>query len=192
MPRNIAIYNRPSRPVASSSRLGVGAETEAKAAPTGKNLVVPRTLTAACAAALLLIAISAAALPDPANADSRGVMSADCGGVAPRASGGMAVKVTVTPATRAALRRRLLDCYRGPDKGRIKGPLAGTVHLARYRGYEWAIATFSFPATGTTDQPERFIRRIGRQRWRDLGDTGGPLSERLPCPLLRAWRIPCS
>jgi len=146
-----------------------------------------------CSVALLVApAISALSGTIVASGRTVAVRSGYCGGDGPRGSGGVAVRVQVTPAARAALRRRLLDCYQGPDGRRIKGPLVGTVHLARYRGYEWAIATFSFPATGTTDQPERFVRRIGTRRWRDLGDTGGPVFERVPCPLLRAWSIRCS
>jgi hypothetical protein len=144
------------------------------------------------AGALLLSALVLLALPDSAATRGAGPARAYCGGASPRAAGGAAVALKVTPAITAQLRRRLLTCYRGPDAGRIKGPLVGKVHLARYGGSVWAVATFSFPATGTTDQPERFIHKAGPHRWRDLGDTGGPLSDRVPCAVLRAWHIRCS
>jgi hypothetical protein len=115
-----------------------------------------------------------------------------CGGDSPRAAGGRAAALRVTPAVRAELRRRFLSCYQGPDARRVKGPLVGSVRLARYGGSVWAVATFAIPATGTTDQPERFIHKAGPHRWRDLGDTGGPLSDRVPCPVLRAWHIRCA
>jgi hypothetical protein len=74
----------------------------------------------------------------------------------------------------------------------VVGPLRGTVHYARHRGWDWAIATFSIGAARTTDQPERFVRRTGTRAWRDLGDTGGPLHEfGVPCPVLRVWRMRC-
>jgi hypothetical protein len=141
---------------------------------------------------VLLVAVGTLALVELSAGSGRSVASSYCGGASPRPSGGVAATLVVTPLATAALRRALLDCYRGPGKRRIKGPRAGTVHLARFGGYVWAIATFSLPATGTTDQPERFIRRVGRRQWRDLGDTGGPLSDRLPCPVLTAWHIACS
>lgn len=100
--------------------------------------------------------------------------------------------VELLPSTQArtqALRAAFLRAY--PSLPRpVEGPL-GTVELARYttRGgvVLWALATFSNPATQTTDQPERLRKRPG-EPWRALGDTGGDLAG-VPCPVLRAWGL---
>jgi hypothetical protein len=123
-----------------------------------------------------------------------------------RGSDGRAVNLRVTLEVQQALRAAFLR--HGGSRGAI-GPLLGYkclrlrdnpkpqcrrfhMYYARYRGVEWALATFWSPFTGDTDQPERFKRQV-RGRWRDLGDTGGPLSQAgIPCPVLRVWAISCS
>jgi hypothetical protein len=134
--------------------------------------------TVACAAAAGLAGAAPAAPP------------AGCGGRPPKvAAAGTATNLRISARDRAALRAAVVRCH---GATRIAGPLQGSVYYARYRGFDWAIATFSIGPARTTDQPERFVRRSGTRRWTDLGDTGGPLSEHgLPCPVLRVWRLSC-
>jgi hypothetical protein len=99
-----------------------------------------------------------------------------------------ALNLIISPGDRASLRTTFLSNLHISHPSAVKGPLAGTVYYARYRGTDWAIATFSMPGTGTTDMPERFSRPVGSGQWTDLGDTGGPLSEYgVPCPVLLVW-----
>jgi hypothetical protein len=115
-----------------------------------------------------------------------------CGTPVPRvAATGTATNLRITARGRAALRTTFLACHVDPA-ARVTGPLPGSVYYARYRGFDWAVATFSVPPAGATDQPERFVRRTGAKRWTDLGDSGSPLAELgIPCPVLRVWRMPC-
>lgn len=105
-------------------------------------------------------------------------------------NGAAAVNLRISAADRAALRQALLASS-GVASSEVKGPLPGTVFYARYQGTEYAIGTFSYAQTGETDQPERFSRPAGRRTWLHDGDTGGPLADLLPCPVLRAWQKPC-
>ena len=118
--------------------------------------------------------------------------AARCGGRPPNVgAGGRATNLAISARDRAVLRAAALRCHR--DTAPVVGPMRGTVYYARYRGWDWAIATFSIGAARRTDQPERFVRRTGNRAWRDLGDTGGPLHEfGVPCPVLRVWRMSCS
>ncbi|MEA2508656.1 MAG: hypothetical protein QOG21_738 [Actinomycetota bacterium] len=95
--------------------------------------------------------------------------------------------LAISPEDRASLRITFLaGLTRYPN---IRGPLPGTVYYARFRGYDWAVGTFSSPAVGTTDQPERFKRPVGGA-WVDLGDTGEPLAQApIPCPVLLVWGV---
>lgn len=104
--------------------------------------------------------------------------------------GGAAVNLRISVADRAALRQALLASS-GVASSDVKGPLPGTVFYARYRGTDYAIGTFSYAQTGETDQPERFSRPAGSRAWRHDGDSGGPLADFLPCPVLRVWQRPC-
>lgn len=100
-----------------------------------------------------------------------------------------AQNLVISAQDRLSLRTTLLSASHMPDEAGVKGPLPNTVFYARYRGTDWAIATFSLPGTGTTDQPERFRRPVGGQ-WTLLGDTGSPLKDSgIPCPVLRAWNM---
>jgi hypothetical protein len=115
-----------------------------------------------------------------------------CAPATPRvAAGGAATNLAIAPRDRAGLRAAFLACHANAP-AKVKGPLLRSVYYARHRGYDWAVATFSVPPAGTTDQPERFVRPTGTRRWSDLGDSGSPLAELgVPCPVLRAWRLPC-
>lgn len=104
--------------------------------------------------------------------------------------GGPAVNLQISAADRAALRQALLASG-GAASSEVEGPLPGTVFYARYGGTEYAIATFSYAQTGETDQPERFSRPAGAHAWHHDGDSGGPLADFLPCPVLQAWQKPC-
>lgn len=139
-----------------------------------------RLLATLLGAAILLAAAAAPAATPKA-----------CGGPVPKVrAGGTAANLAISIVDRARLREAVLRCAGGTT--RITGPLRGTVYYARYRGYDWAIATFSIGPAQTTDQPERFVRRTGARPWRDLGDTGGPLADYgIPCPVLRVWRMAC-
>ena len=102
-----------------------------------------------------------------------------------------AVNLTATPAVRSALRATYLSHVTGVPRAKVKGPLPGTLYYARHRGREWAIAAFSRPLTGTTDQPELFVRPVGG-RWIDRGDTAGGLdvcAPSVPAPVLRVWGL---
>lgn len=112
--------------------------------------------------------------------------------VAPAASAappGTVEALQQTPARERALRAAFLRAY--PSLPRpVEGPI-GTVELARYTTRVgvvlWALATFSNPATQTTDQPEK-LRKLPGKPWRALGDTGGDLAG-VPCPVLREWGL---
>jgi hypothetical protein len=94
----------------------------------------------------------------------------------------------ISSEDRASLRMTFLSNLLISHPSAVKGPLPGSVYYARYRGTDWAIATFSMPGTGTDDQPERFRRPAGGGQWTDLGDTGEPLTESgIPCPVLLVW-----
>ena len=97
------------------------------------------------------------------------------------------VNLVVTPAVRRALRAAFIRAHPAVRPARIKGPLRGSVYYARYGRYEWALATFSLPLVGTTDQPEVFRRRVGG-RWVDLGDTGGSLCA-VPRAVVSLWDL---
>ena len=116
------------------------------------------------------------------------------------------VNLVVTPEMKAGLRGAFLAAGGSPT---VQGPLLGRrclklqgdptrycrryhMYWARYRGVEWALATFWLPATGDTDQPEKFSRPAGGA-WRFLGEAGGgPMSESgIPCPVLRIWAFSC-
>lgn len=101
-----------------------------------------------------------------------------------------ATNLRATPTVKAALRAAHLRVVPKADRARVKGPLPGSVYYARHRGREYALAVFSHPRTGTTDQPELFIRPTGG-RWVDKGDTGGAVCDFriVPKPVLDLWAI---
>lgn len=100
------------------------------------------------------------------------------------------VQVLPLPADeRAALRETHLALLRssGGRADGVDGPLPGSVYYAldRGSGTYWALATFSHPDTGTTDQPEIFSKKQGGA-WQDLGDSGGDPCK-VPAAVLAAW-----
>jgi hypothetical protein len=84
-----------------------------------------------------------------------------------RGAGG-AVNLRATPAVKQGLRAAFLAHADPSIRAGVRGPLPGSVYYGRSGGLEWALATFSLPRVGTTDQPERFRRRPGG-KWTDLG-----------------------
>lgn len=93
-----------------------------------------------------------------------------------------------TPAVKAVLRSAFLDAHSTLDPPRIKGPIRGTTYYGAVGRREYALATFSMPDTGVTDQPEVFSRPPGGA-WRDLGDTGGGYGGRIPAAPPKAWDL---
>jgi hypothetical protein len=67
--------------------------------------------------------------------------------------------------------------------------LKGTTYYGSVGKWRYALATFSQPGVGTTDQPELFSKAPGG-RWRDRGDTGGCLTKGIiPPALIRLWHL---
>lgn len=97
------------------------------------------------------------------------------------------VNLVATPAVKAALRAAFLKTHSTLAPAKVRGPLKGHTYYGRYRGVEYAVATFSIARLGTTDQPEIF-RRVPPQAWKDRGDTGGEVCPPwVPLPLLKLW-----
>jgi hypothetical protein len=104
-------------------------------------------------------------------------------------AGGGALNLVATPKVKAMLRASFLIAHHQYKQRRVKGPLRGKTYYGSYRNTEYAVATFSVPRTGTTDQPEIFKRPAGGL-FRDSGDTGGEICKRkVPLPLIKVWRL---
>jgi hypothetical protein len=99
----------------------------------------------------------------------------------------VARNLVATPSVKSALRATLLARLPVAERAKVRGPLPGRTYYGSYGATRYALAVFSFPRTGTTDQPEVFVKRPGTQ-WVDRGDTGGCLAK-IPAPLLRVWRL---
>ena len=127
-------------------------------------------------------------------------MALGCGSAA-RAGDG-ATNLRIYPGFAGDLQRAF---FRIHDVHEWKGPLSGYschslihdkhrfcgryhVFYARYRGAEYAAATFWGRHTGATDQPEHFKRAVGG-RWRDTGD-GWPPQCAFPAPVVKVWGWP--
>jgi hypothetical protein len=114
---------------------------------------------------------------------------------APAASAATGCRALATPASLGGVLLRLHRAYeaREPDvhNPKITGPV-GRVLLGSCGTKRYALA--SFDATyngdyfGTEDQPERFIKPLGKG-WQDIGNTGGDPCGSAPTPLLQAWKI---
>ena len=97
------------------------------------------------------------------------------------------VNLVATPTVKAALRHAFLTAHRQYAPRGVKGPLKGGTYYGRYGPFEYALAIFDVPRTGTTDMPELFRRPAGG-RWRDQGDTGGEVCPPfVPLPLIKLW-----
>jgi hypothetical protein len=120
------------------------------------------------------------------------IAAALAGGTLPQsdaATAPVARNLVATPAVKAALRAAHLARVPRAQRAAIRGPLRGTTYYGSYGSWRYALATFSHPRVGTTDQPELFSKAPGRA-WRDRGDTGGCLSQGIiPRALLRVWHL---
>jgi hypothetical protein len=101
----------------------------------------------------------------------------------------IAKNLVVTAKIKAALRTAHLRTLPAADRAATRGPLPRSTYYGSYGSRRYALATFSHPRVGTTDQPELFSKVPGRP-WRDHGDTGGCLTKGvLPPALLRVWHL---
>ena len=110
-------------------------------------------------------------------------------GVATAATAVEPVNLVATPSVKDQLRSAFLRAHRRYAPAKVRGPLKRRTYYGRYGRKEYAVASFSVPGTGTTDQPELFRRPRGGV-WRDLGDTGGDVCPpSVPRALLRLWNF---
>jgi hypothetical protein len=101
----------------------------------------------------------------------------------------IARNLVVTAKVKAALRAAHLRTIPPADRAKTRGPLRGSTYYGSYGSRLYALATFSHPRVGTTDQPELFSKAPGRP-WRDHGDTGGCLTQGIiPPALIRLWHL---
>jgi hypothetical protein len=101
----------------------------------------------------------------------------------------IAKNLVATAAVKGALRAAHLRTLPSMDRATTRGPLPRSTYYGSYGGRRYALATFSHPRVGTTDQPELFSKAPGRP-WRDHGDTGGCLAQGvIPRALLRLWHL---
>ena len=78
-----------------------------------------------------------------------------------------ATNLVVTPRVRIQLRSAVTDGDTAAEAAKVKGPLPSRTYYAEYQGYRYALATFSFPVTGTQDQPLLFVQLLAfRTSWR--------------------------
>jgi hypothetical protein len=106
-----------------------------------------------------------------------------------------AVNLVVTDEIRQSLRRTATSGFTSRQAKQTKGPLPGSVYYGEYGGIKYALATFDFPITGTTDQPDLFVQLPGVSYWVAVTDVGGsPLSAAtpIPCPLRKVWGFGCT
>jgi hypothetical protein len=101
----------------------------------------------------------------------------------------IAKNLVATAKVKAALRTAHLRTLPLADRAATRGPLQRSTYYGSYGSRRYALATFSHPRVGTTDQPELFSKAPGVP-WRDHGDTGGCLTKGiLPHALLRLWHL---
>lgn len=105
-----------------------------------------------------------------------------------------ATNLVITPRVRIQLRSAVTDGKTRAEAAKIKGPLPGRTYYADYRGYRYALATFSFPVVGTQDQPLLFVQLPGIPYLVDVSDTGGEPGQMsaIPCPVRQVWNLGCS
>lgn len=100
------------------------------------------------------------------------------------------VNLVATPSVKAALRASFLKAHRQYTSAQVKGPIKGRTYYGSYKGKEYALAVFSIPRFGTTDQPELFVRAAAGGAWVDKGDTGGEVCAGwVPLPLIKLWAL---
>ncbi|MDQ2969290.1 MAG: hypothetical protein M3R37_13360 [Actinomycetota bacterium] len=108
---------------------------------------------------------------------------------APAAAAPVAKNLVATASVKAALRTTHLAVLQPSQRAGVRGPLKGTTYYGSVGKWKYALAMFSQPGVGTTDQPELFSKAPGG-RWRDRGDTGGCLTKGIiPRALIRLWHL---
>jgi hypothetical protein len=101
----------------------------------------------------------------------------------------IAKNLVATAKVKAALRTAHLRTIPMSDRPATRGPLPRSTYYGSYGSHLYALATFSHPRMGTTDQPELFSKAPGRP-WRDHGDSGGCLTQGIiPPALVRLWHL---
>ena len=101
----------------------------------------------------------------------------------------IAKNLVATPKVKTALRATHLRTLPLSDRAATRGPLPRSTYYGSYGSRRYALATFSDPRVGTTDQPELFSKAPGGA-WRDRGDTGGCLTKGIiPRALIRVWHL---
>jgi hypothetical protein len=103
-----------------------------------------------------------------------------------------ATNLVVTP--RVQLRSAVTNGDTSVEAAKVKGPLPGRTYYAAYQGYRYALATFSFPVTGTQDQPLLFVQLRGIPYLVEVSDTGGDPGHMsaIPCAVRKVWNLGCS
>jgi hypothetical protein len=104
-----------------------------------------------------------------------------------------ATNLVVTPRVRIQLRSAVTDGKSQAEAAKIKGPLPKSIYYAEYQGFHYALASFSFPLTGTTDQPLLFVELPGIGYLVEVSDTGGDPGHMsaIPCPVREVWNLGC-
>jgi hypothetical protein len=105
-----------------------------------------------------------------------------------------ATNLVVTPRVRIQLRSAVTNGDTAAEAAKVKGPLPGRTYYAEYQGYRYALATFSFPVTGTQDQPLLFVQLPGIPYLVAVSDTGGDPGQMsaIPCAVRKVWNLGCS
>ena len=119
------------------------------------------------------------------------LLAATCTGSASAGTSGtpIARNLVATAKVKAALRAAHLRTVPAADRAKTRGPLRGSTYYGSYGSRRYALATFSHPRVGTTDQPELFSKLPGHP-WRDRGDSGGCLTKGvIPPALVRLWHL---
>jgi hypothetical protein len=102
-------------------------------------------------------------------------------------SGSAAKNLVATPQIKTALRAAFLASHPQLVPTSVTGPILGKTYYGSSGSTLYALAVFSLPKTGETDQPEAFMRPSGKA-WIDKGETGGCLNA-MPATLLHVWRL---
>ena len=106
----------------------------------------------------------------------------------------VATNLTVTPRVRYLVHLAAVEGMTTADRKQTKGPLPG-MYYGEYRGVRYALATVSFPLTGTTDQPSLYVQLPNQPWFLWVTEVGaGPIDQAavIPCPLREVWNIGCA
>lgn len=106
----------------------------------------------------------------------------------------VATNLTVTPRVRHLVYLAAVAGMTPADRKQTKGPLPG-MYYGEYRGVRYALASMSFPLTGTTDQPSLYVQLPNQPWFLWVTEVGGsPIDQAavIPCPLRQVWNIGCA